>query len=287
MKQGIRIFFLILSLISGGIISYEIISETNSFITLLIALPCFIICSLVAIFITTKTKLKYIPKRLGGFIVWISSLIILTCIIYAHNKIRNLSPVVISTKFFSEEGLDIDFRKNGAFKALSQDMFSAKISYGRYILKDKLIILKDKVQFGMENLSDTLFINEKGIAFNMEKPWRVNSGLLRYKYIQKTNIEILNNTDFKIDSLSIIPNTSNNIRAVTVDPKETKRYKFRMKNEGFLVDYNMTYKINNQFNSHKRIMNGYPLEMVKTIEFNENHVTLNLISGYTIKLNHF
>lgn len=286
MKQGTRIFFLILSLLSGGFIYLETITVGLGLVTLIIALPCFLVSSLIAILITTKTKINFIHKRLGGFIVWLTSITILIFILTASNKIRNLSPILFSTKFFWEEGLDIEFRKNGTFKALNHDLLSSQISYGKYVMKDSLIILKDNVKFGMENLSDTLIISNNGISFNMEKQWRINEGEMSFEYLPITEIHILNNTTNKIDSLSIKTYTKEKISVVSIEPKQIIKYKFDMKNPYVDGRYKLSYKIRDQLNEEINILDGYPLEMVNTIEFEDNGININLISGMTIKLNY-
>lgn len=69
MLQGVRILFLIFSLIIGGIMFQDLITIGFPLGTVF-AFIFFIICSLIAVLITTKSKIKYIPKRLGGLFVW-------------------------------------------------------------------------------------------------------------------------------------------------------------------------------------------------------------------------
>ncbi|MEE9438450.1 MAG: hypothetical protein V3V14_05575 [Saprospiraceae bacterium] len=242
---------------------------------------------MIAIFITSESKIKFINKRLGGFIVWLSSIAILILVLTTINKIRNLSPILISSKFYWEEGLDIEFRKNGTYKALNHDMFGGEMSYGKYVLKDSLIILKDKVKFGLENLSDTLIISNKGISFIMEKEWRINDGVMSFVYLPISEIDIVNKTTNKIDSLSVKTYTKAQISVVSISPNQNIVYKFDMKNPHVNGKYKLSYKIGGQLYEHKNILDGYPLEMINTIEFEDNSINLNLISGITIKLNYF
>jgi hypothetical protein len=59
-----------------------------------------------------------------------------------------------------------------------------------------------------------------------------------------------------------------------------------MKNPYVDGRYKLSYKIRDQLNEEINILDGYPLEMVNTIEFEDNGINLNLISGMTIKLNY-
>ena len=86
MMQGIRIFFLIISLLSGGLIYHEKTTVGFSVLTIYIGVPCFIISSLIAVLITTNSKIKFVHKRLGGFIIWLISITLLICILFVINK---------------------------------------------------------------------------------------------------------------------------------------------------------------------------------------------------------
>ena len=254
-------------------------------------LSFFLICSLIAILITAKSKIKFIHKRLGGFFVWGISITMLICILTALNKMRDLSPVLISTKFYWEEGVDVEFRKNGTFKALNQHMFGGKISYGKYELKDSLIILKDKLKFGMENMNDTLKVTNDGILFTMEKPWRINEGKMSFEYKPKAELEILNNTNHNIDSIAIkLSYTKQSISTLSIKPKQKTKYKFNMTNPYVDGEYILFYKIEDQSNQIeiiRNILKGYPLETVTTIQFEEDYIVLSLIFGNNIKINYY
>lgn len=288
MKQGTRIFFLILSLLSGGFVYYEMITLGYGIgiVSYFIALPCFVVSSLIAILITTKSKIKFIHKRLGGFMVWLILIAILISILTTINKLRNLSPVIVSTTFQWEEELDLEFRKNGTFKALNHDIMRSEISHGKYDLKNSLIILKDKVKFGSENLSDTLTISNTGISFKMDKEWRINEGEMLFEYLPATEVDIVNNTAHKIDSLSIQTWTRAKIKLVSIAPKQLFTYKFDMKNSHVNGRYKLAYRSKGQFIEKRNFLEGYPLEMVESIEFEENGITLNLFSGIKKNLNY-
>jgi hypothetical protein len=90
-----------------------------------------------------------------------------------------LSPIIYSTEYYWEEGIYLEFRENKTFEALNSDMIESEISYGNYEIKDSFIILKDDVYFGMSKMKDTLVIQDEGIKFILEEPWRVDSGILR------------------------------------------------------------------------------------------------------------
>ena len=85
--------------------------------------------------------------------------------------IRNLPPVLYSVEYIWEEHIQFDFGKNGTFKVINRDPVNASISYGHYKKVDSPIILQDDVQFGMFNLNDTLFIQDQGITFTLDRPW--------------------------------------------------------------------------------------------------------------------
>jgi hypothetical protein len=286
MKQGIRIFFLIISLLSGGLIYHEQVTVGFGILTIYFAVPCFIISSLIAVLITTKSKIKFVHKRLGGLMIWLISITLLICILFAVNKIRNLSPVLFSTKFYWEEGVDVEFRENRTFKALNYHMMGGDITYGKYELADSLIILKDKLKFGNENMKDTLKISNEGIAFTMEKPWRINEGVMSFEYLPITDVEIENNTENKIDSLFIKTYTKEPISIVSVKPNQIIKYKFDMKNPYVNGEYQLSFKNNGRLNQHTNFLKGYPLETVETIMFKELKVDINLIFGNTISINY-
>ena len=117
-------------------------------------------------------------------------------------------------------------------------MFGGKISYGKYELKDSLIILKDKLKFGMENMNDTLKVTNDGILFTMEKPWRINEGKMSFEYKPKAELEILNNTNHNIDSIAIkLSYTKQSISTLSIKPKQKTKYKFN-NNEEIFKDLN-------------------------------------------------
>jgi hypothetical protein len=286
-KQVIRIFFLILSLLSGGLIFNEQITVGFGFLPIL-GIPFFVISTLVAVLITTKSKIKFVHKQLGGLFVWLISMSILISTLFIVNKIRNMSPVLFSTKFYWEEGVDVEFRKNGTFKALNHHVMGGNLSYGKYKLVDSLIILKDRLKFGMENMNDTLVATNKGVLFKMEKPWRINEGKMSFEYMSKTEIDILNNTDSVIDSILInMSYTKQKIDIVSIGPKQKASYKFDMSNPYVNGKYILSYKMKSQENELKKIRNildGYPLETVKSLRFDKDKITINLVFGNEILL---
>lgn len=286
MKQGIRIFFLIVSLLSGALIYHEQITVGFGILTFYLGIPCFIISSLIAVLIPIKSKIKIVNKQLGSFIIWLISMTLVIFILFVIDKIHNLSPVLFSTKFYWEEGVDIEFRENRTFKALNHHMFGGDITYGKYKLKDSLIILEDKLKFGMENMKDTLIISQNGISFLMEKRWRINEGRMNYEYSPKTKVKIVNDTENKIDSFYITTNNEEPIRVVSVESKQKTNYKFDMKNTYFGGDYKLSFKIKDRLIQHSNILEGYPLETVESIVFKDQTADISLIFGNTITLNY-
>ena len=96
----------------------------------------------------------------------------LMIIVYSYNKFRNWSTVIYSVEYYWEEGVYLDFRENGTFRAKNTDIVSSSLSYGEYEKIDSFIILLDKVEFGMSKMSDTLIVRDEGIYFTLESPWR-------------------------------------------------------------------------------------------------------------------
>ncbi len=286
MKQGIRIFFLIISLLCGGLIYHVQITVGFGILTFFFGIPCFIISSLIAVLIPIKSKIKFVNKRLSSLIIWLISMTLLICILFGIDKIRNLSPVLFSTKFYWEEGVYVEFRENRTFKALNYHMLGGDITYGKYELLDSLIILKDKIKFGMENMNDTLKISNDGISFTMEKPWRINEGKMSYEYQPITEINIVNNTVNRIDSLFIKTYTKDQINIVSIGGNQKTKYKFDMKNPYVNGEYQLSFKINDRLNQQTNFLTGFPLETVELIKFEENSIKASLIFGKTLTINY-
>jgi hypothetical protein len=290
MRLAARIIFLILSLIFGGLIFQVKIELGFGLLTFYLFIPCFVISSLISVLITTKTKIRFIHKRFSGFFVWSISIISLFLILTVIHSLRNWSPVLISTKFYWEEGVDIEFRENRTYKAVNHDMFGGYLTYGRYELKDSTIVLKDKLKFGMENMSDTLRVSKSGISFTMDVPWRISEGKMSFEYMPKTKIDIINNIENDIDNISIeLSYTKQNVRTSSVGSKQSITYDFDMENPYVNGNYIFTYKIRDQANKKNEIRNilyGYPLETVESIRFEEEYISFNLIFGQEIIKNY-
>jgi len=286
MKQGIRILFLIISLLSNGLIYHEQITVGFGILTFYVVIPCFIISSFIAVLIPIKSKIKFVNKRFGGFIIWLISMTLLICILFGIDKIRNLSPVLFSTKFYWEEGVDVEFRENRTFKALNHHILGGDITYGKYELLDSLIILNDKIKFGNENMNDTLKISNDGISFTMEKPWRINEGKMSFEYQPITELNIVNNTATRIDSLFIKTYTKDQISIVSVESNQKTKYKFDMKNPYVNGEYQLSFKIKDRLNQHTNFLKGYPLETVELIKFEEKSIKASLIFGKTLTINY-
>ncbi len=288
MKQGIRIFFLFMSLVSGGYIYHEQITVGYGLISIFIGVPCFIISSLIAVFITTKTKIHFAHKRLGGFIVWITSITILICILTALNKMRNFSPILFSTSIHYEDGLDIEFRKNGTYKALNHNIVASHLKYGEYELQDSLILIEDKLRFGSSNMKDTLVAKKTGLLFTLEKPYgEINEKIMSYKYIQETKIIIENNTNINLDSISIkLSYPKEFVDLISLKAHNRINYNFYTKNAYVDGKYILTYKFTDElskFSEIRNLTNRYPLEAVKSIRFEESEIVIELIFGKAIR----
>jgi hypothetical protein len=122
----------------------------------------------------------------------------------------------------------------------------------------------------------------------MENPWRINKGKMAFEYKPKTELEILNNTNHNIDSIAIkLSYTKENIGTLSIKPKQQAKYKFNMTNPYVDGKYILCYKIEDQSNQLeiiRNILKGYPLETVKTIQFEETCIILSLIFGNNIKI---
>jgi len=173
------IIFLLCSVFCGGWIFYDYINDIVDFTVILVG-PVFILLTILTILIPSYLKVTYINRFFSNFIRLFGTLFLILILIFIYNFARNNSSVIYSVKFFWEEGVDIEFRENNTFRARNSDMFSSSITYGDFIRENDKIILLDKIKFGKSNMNDTLIINENGIDFTLEKPWRVSSGTLHY-----------------------------------------------------------------------------------------------------------
>lgn len=141
----------------------------------------FIVSSILAVVMPSYIKINFINRYVSNLVVW---LVVLTCalsVVYLYNTVRNSSPVIYSVNLFSEEGVHISFRENNTFRSCNTDLFTTSISYGKYEKNDNTIVLLDEVKFGDSKMNDTLIINEKGIDFTLEYPWRISNGTLYYE----------------------------------------------------------------------------------------------------------
>lgn len=284
MNEIYRVTFLVLCLISGGFYYYESITVGIGLISQFFALPCFVICSLIVICIPAKSKIKFLPRFLNGLLFWLPSISILFLILKFSVVIRDLSPILVSAKYYWEEGVDVEFRKDRTYKAFNNHMIGGIITYGHYELNDSLIIIKDSLKFGMEKMNDTLLVSNKGISFRMEKPWRISEGVMSFEYLPTTNVHVANNTNTVVDSFFIKPYTKESISLVSIEPLQYVNYKFDMKNPYVNGEYQLSYRINGQAHQHSNILKGYPLETVESIKFEEDSLVINLIFGKTIPI---
>lgn len=286
MKRYIRIFFLLLSVLSGCFAFYDYISLGFIEITSIFLFVIFLFSSAITILIPANIKLRFLHKPLNSFKMWIIVMIFTFVIVYVIDKVQNLSPILFSTSFYWEEGVDVDFRKNGTFRAFNQHLLGGGISYGKYELRDSFIILQDKLKFGDSNMKDILVARKDGVYFRMEKPWRINEGVMSYKYEKENIFRMTNNTAYNIDSISLKLSYSNEESTFLIlEPGQQIDYVFKTKNS---VDgrYLLTYKIkdqSNELNELENILNGYPLGTVKSISFEDQNVIIAFIFGNSIK----
>lgn len=289
MKQGIRLFFLITGLLCGGIVFYAKLTVGLGIFSLWLAV-IYIISSLIAALIQSETEIKYIPNRLSGLFVWAVSNAILFIIIFCLYKLRNFSPILFSTKYYWEEGLDVEFRKNGTYKAINSDLFKACHSYGEYTLKDSIIILKDRLRFGNSIMKDTLIASNEGLSFALDRPWRIEKDTMSFEYATEAEFLMVNNASHTIDSIDIrLTYTKDNMSTLSLKPGQQINYDFNSKNPYVDGNFQLIYKIKAKSDELKKVsnfLNGYPLGTVRKIEFKENNISIHLIFGNTILLNY-
>ena len=286
MKRYIRIFFLLLSVLSGGYAFYDYISLGFIGIVTIFLSVIFLFSSAITILIPANIKFSFLNKSLNSFKIWAIVMIFTFGTVYVIDKVENLSPILFSTSFYWEEGVDVDFRKNGTFRAFNQHILGGGISYGKYELKDSFIILLDKLKFGDSNMKDILVAKKDGVYFRMEEPWRINEGVMSYKYEKENIFRMTNKTAYHIDSISLKLSYSNEkSKFLTLEPGQQIDYVFKTKNS---VDgrYLLTYKIKDQSTALKElenILNGYPLGTVKSISFEDQNVIIAFIFGNSLK----
>ncbi len=152
-------------IICGAWIFYDYITDCLDF-SLALLVPAFILLSTFSILIPSKTSF-FNGKYSGSFMIWLFLMLFAVLIPTTYHALNNYSPVIYSTEYFSDDGMDFDFRENGTFRVRHTDLFSSSLQYGRYIQQESMIILKDKVKFRIRTIPDTLFIKDKGIALGI------------------------------------------------------------------------------------------------------------------------
>ncbi len=205
---------------------------------------------------------------------------------YIYNKWSLPSPILFSTEYYWEEGVNIEFRENGTFKAMNFSIMEGSVSYGKYDLQDSLIILRDKIKFGNSYMKDTLIARKNGIYFSLKEPWRIEEDTMAYKYSPKTTFQVLNKTDTTVDSLNVkLSYTEKNINYQSLEPGENIDYVFDMENPHVDGKYYLTFNTIHRDTNKKTfidITRGYPLETVKSISLFDDSIVVELIFGKSI-----
>lgn len=191
MKRFITIFFLLLSMLCGGYAFYEYITIGFGIVSLFLSI-IFLFSSAITFLIPANIKFRFLYKPLNSFKIWIIFMTFTFVIVYVIEKVQNLSPILFSTTFYWEEGVDVDFRENGTFRAINLHLLGGGISYGKYNLKDSFIILQDKLKFGNSNMKNILVARKDGVFFTMEEPWRITEGVMSYKYGKENKFQMTN-----------------------------------------------------------------------------------------------
>ncbi len=280
-----RITALIVSIFFCGFLFYEYITIGNGLLSFIMFIAL-LVFSAFAILIPTKTKIRYVHKYFTSFLIWLFSMGATMAIVFTYEKVRNLSPILFSTTYYYDAGVDIDFRKNRTFRAVNLDMVGGSVTYGKYELQDSLIILSNKIQFGNANMRDTLIAKSDGVYFSLEKPWKITEGIMWYKYLPKTTLPIWNKTNHSIDSLCLKELFSEGMENYqSLAPSQKVEYVFDMKNEEVDGDYFLRFNRLSQPSEKKEfwdITNGYPLETVQSIHIYKDQIVLELIFGKRI-----
>jgi len=286
MKQFIRIFSLIASMLCVGFIFYEYITIGFGLLSLYLFI-FFLISSIVTILIPTNFKFRYIHKCFSSFFIWFLSMIAVLGSLFVVNKAYNFSPVLFSVKYYWEEGVDVEFRRNETFRSLNHHTLGGNISYGEYMLQDSFIILKDKIKFGNYNMNDTLLATNEGILFKMEKPWRIEEGIMSYDYGQSATFRIINSTKHIVDSIHIkLSYTKQKIELIKLVPGQSIQYKFKMENPYVDGKYILFLRVMDEKSNQiqiRNLTNGFPIETIKSIYIHENIVEIESIFGNVIK----
>lgn len=275
-------------MLSGGYAFYDYISIGFIGMVTIFLSVIFLFSSAITIIIPANIKFSFLNKSLNSFKIWIIVMTLTFLIVYVIDKVQNLSPILFSTSFYWEEGVDVDFRKNGTFRAFNQNLLGGGISYGKYEIKDSFIILLDKLKFGNSNMKDILVARKDGVFFTMVESWRINEGVMWYKYGNENIFKMTNNTTYNIDSIFLklsYTEEKENI-FLSLKPSQQIDYKFKMKNPYVDGRYILTYKIKDRSTELKElenILNGYPLGTVKSISFEDQNVIIELIFGNSIK----
>jgi hypothetical protein len=139
-------------------------------------------------------------------------------------------------------------------------------------------------------MNDTLIASKNGVSFVMEQPWRIDKGLMSYKYLSNTELIMVNNSNQIIGSVTIkLSYTKENIQPISLKPGQKSNYEFNMKNPYVNGEYELTYKIETHGSTLKEIrniLNGYPLETVEAIHFEEENIVIKLVFGNSITNNY-
>lgn len=285
MNQYIRVLFLIGSMICGGYMFHKYFTVGFD-ISLVYASVIFLISSVIAILLPTQFKRENVLKRSSSFLIWFFSMTAVIGTLFFIEKVRNLSPVLFSTSYYWEEGIDVAYRKNSTYRALNSHIFGEDVSYGGYKLQDSMIIHIDKVKLGSSYMNDTLLVTSNGVRFKMEEPWRVDEGVMKFNYGSNAKFNIINETGNTIDSVYVkLHYTKQKSITRKVKSKESIEYIFEMENTHVNGKYIMSYRILNKEEKSfqvKNLTDGFPLESIKNIRLFADHVIIETIFGIKI-----
>lgn len=285
MQEPARIIPLSVGMLTGGYIFFDYITLGISFSSLFLFI-LFVISSLIAIFFPVSIKVQYVQKKLNGLLTWMAFMLLMMASLIGYDKSRNWSPVLFSTHFSWGNGVHLTFRENGTFRAQEKWMLGGREVYGKYKLENSYIVLDRKLDLRYSNIIDTLEASEGGIFFAVRDHSHLDRWIMPYSYLPSSEVLFINNTKNIIDSVAISLNTMIGRReALSLMPGEESIYKFKTKSSSSNGNYILTYSKNisrPQSIEIDNILDGYPLEVVKEIVFEDDNIRIELIFRNTI-----
>ncbi|TXF88909.1 hypothetical protein FUA23_12685 [Neolewinella aurantiaca] len=111
------------------------------------------------------------------------------CVASIGNKVLKDSPtILLHARYYNEEGFDLYLRENMTVKCKEHSWVSSNDKYGTYRLRNDTVFLQGiNVQYGLSEVSDTLYFKEDKLVFRLDKEWR--SVLESAMYIEENRLK--------------------------------------------------------------------------------------------------